>query len=80
MNESACTAYTRYVLDIGQSEDWLALQISLLPCLLGYGMIAKRLHQLQRTHPPATPNRYATWINNYIGEDYTQAVQKGCGW
>lgn len=75
----ACTAYSRYVLDIGQSEDWLALQISLLPCLLGYGMIARRLKEMQRTNPPKTPNRYVTWINNYIAADYTEAVKKGCG-
>lgn len=74
----ACTAYSRYVLDIGQSEDWLALQIALLPCLLGYGMIARRLKELQKTHPPKTPNRYVTWINNYVATDYTDAVKKGC--
>ncbi|KAI6814455.1 hypothetical protein KC340_g16361 [Hortaea werneckii] len=73
----ACTAYTRYVLDIGQSEDWLALQVALLPCLLGYGMIAQRLHEMQVTDPPKQPNRYLSWINNYIAEDYTQAVKKG---
>lgn len=74
----ACTAYSRYVLDIGQSEDWLALQIALLPCLLGYGMIARRLKELQKTNPPKTPNRYITWINNYVATDYTDAVKKGC--
>lgn len=42
----ACTAYSRYVLDVGQSEDWLALQIALLPCLLGYGMIGRRLKKV----------------------------------
>ncbi|KAK4570334.1 trifunctional hydroxymethylpyrimidine kinase/phosphomethylpyrimidine kinase/thiaminase [Recurvomyces mirabilis] len=73
----ACTAYTRYVLDIGQSEDWLALQLSLLPCLLGYGVIARRLHGLQSTDPPE-PNQYLTWINNYVAEDYTSAIEKGC--
>ncbi|KAI1310925.1 Rapamycin-insensitive companion of mTOR, N-term-domain-containing protein [Xylaria venustula] len=45
----ACTAYTRYVLDIGQSEDWLGLQVALAPCLLGYGAIAKQLHADPRT-------------------------------
>jgi len=67
------------VLDIGQSEDWFALQISLLPCLLGYGIIARRLHGLQTTNPPKEPNRYLTWINNYIGQDYSEAMEKGCG-
>lgn len=77
---TACTAYSRYVLDIGQSEDWLALQVSLLPCLLGYGLIAQRLSGLQRTDSSsAERNRYSTWINNYTAEDYTSAVEKGCG-
>ncbi|KAK3074358.1 trifunctional hydroxymethylpyrimidine kinase/phosphomethylpyrimidine kinase/thiaminase [Teratosphaeriaceae sp. CCFEE 6253] len=74
----ACTAYSRYVLDIGQSEDWLAMQISLLPCLLGYAVIARRLQELQSSLSLAEPNRYATWINNYVAEDYTAAVDKGC--
>lgn len=74
----ACTAYTRYVLDIGQSEDWLALQIALLPCLLGYGHIARRLYQQQTTNPPAQPNRYLKWIHNYVADDYVAAVAKGC--
>lgn len=75
----ACTAYSRYVLDIGQSEDWLALQISLLPCLLGYGMIAARLKAEQKANPPKQPNRYQTWIDNYVAEDYVAAVKTGRG-
>ncbi|TKA70061.1 hypothetical protein B0A55_06240 [Friedmanniomyces simplex] len=71
----ACTAYSRYILDIGQSEDWLALQVSLLPCLLGYSVIARRLQDLQPSLK--SPNRYTTWINNYVAEDYTAAVAKG---
>lgn len=75
----ACTAYSRYVLDIGQSEDWLALQIALLPCLLGYGVIARRLHVLQTESPPARPNRYLKWINNYLTEEYNEAVKESLG-
>lgn len=71
---TACTAYSRYVLDIGQSEDWFALQISLLPCMLGYGMIAHRLHGLQTTSPPKEPNQYLKWISNYTGHDYNTAM------
>ncbi|KAM0721554.1 hypothetical protein Q7P37_002479 [Cladosporium fusiforme] len=74
----ACTAYSRYILDVGQSQDWLALQIALLPCLLGYGMIGRRLKDLQTTNPPMQPNAYLTWINNYVAEDYTEAVKTGC--
>lgn len=75
----ACTAYSRYVLDIGQSEDWLALQIALLPCLLGYGMIAARLKAEQEGRTMGTANRYQTWIDNYVAEDYVRAVQTGRG-
>ncbi|KAI0145876.1 Phosphomethylpyrimidine kinase-domain-containing protein [Hypoxylon sp. NC0597] len=71
----ACTAYTRYVLDIGQSEDWLGLQVALAPCLLGYGAIAKQLHGDPRTKTEG--NTYWKWILNYVAEDYVQAVQTG---
>ncbi|KAK5287155.1 trifunctional hydroxymethylpyrimidine kinase/phosphomethylpyrimidine kinase/thiaminase [Cryomyces antarcticus] len=71
----ACTAYTRYVLDIGHSEDWLALQISMLPCLIGYGEIARRLHNDPNTEREG--NRYWQWILNYVADDYTEAVRVG---
>ncbi|EEH03973.1 phosphomethylpyrimidine kinase THI20 [Histoplasma capsulatum G186AR] len=71
----ACVAYSRYILDIGQSEDWLALQVALSPCLIGYGAIAKRLHCDENTAP--TGNRYWKWIENYVAEDYVKAVEAG---
>lgn len=67
----------RYVLDIGQSEDWLALQIAMAPCLLGYGEIAKRLFNDPKTKREG--NLYWKWIQNYVAEDYVQAVQLGSG-
>ncbi|KAK6610674.1 thiamine biosynthesis protein (thi-4) [Botrytis cinerea] len=73
--EIACTAYTRYVLDIGQSEDWLALQISMAPCLIGYGEIAKRLHADPKTKREG--NIYWKWIENYVADDFTEAVKVG---
>jgi hypothetical protein len=79
LTSSACTAYSRYVLDIGQSEDWLALQIALLPCLLGYSTIAQRLKALQPSIPASTANRYTKWIDNYVADDYSEAVRSGCG-
>jgi len=71
----ACTAYTRYVLDIGQSEDWLALQVALLPCLIGYGMIARRLFDDPSTVQEG--NIYWKWIETYVADDYTEAVING---
>ncbi|KAK9639530.1 trifunctional hydroxymethylpyrimidine kinase/phosphomethylpyrimidine kinase/thiaminase [Aspergillus fumigatus] len=71
----ACTAYSRYILDVGQSEDWLALQMALAPCLIGYGAIAKRLYTEKETLREG--NRYWRWIENYVAEDYTEAVRLG---
>ncbi|OIW34117.1 hypothetical protein CONLIGDRAFT_652470 [Coniochaeta ligniaria NRRL 30616] len=72
----ACTAYTRYVLDIGQSEDWVGLQIALAPCLLGYGDIARQLHSSPDARK-GEENRYWPWIENYVAEDYATAVKTG---
>lgn len=71
----ACTAYSRYILDVGQSDDWLALQMALAPCLLGYGAIARRLYTEKST--VRAGNRYWKWIENYVADDYTQAVAVG---
>lgn len=62
---------------MGQSEDWLALQMALAPCLIGYGAIARRLHSGERTLRDG--NQYWKWIENYVAEDYTEAVRLGSG-
>jgi thiaminase len=62
---------------VGQSEDWLALQMALAPCLIGYGAIAKRLYTEKETLREG--NRYWQWIENYVAEDYTEAVRLGSG-
>ncbi|KAK5994571.1 Putative hydroxymethylpyrimidine/phosphomethylpyrimidine kinase 2 [Cladobotryum mycophilum] len=71
----ACTAYTRYVLEVGQSEDWLALQMSLAPCLLGYGALAKMLEAHVDTVRDG--NVYWKWIESYAGAEYGEAVKIG---
>ena len=72
---AATTAYTRYVLDIGQSQDWLALQVALLPCLIGYGIIARRLHDDPQTVREGS--RYWEWIKQYVGQEYVDAMMRG---
>ena len=67
----------RYVLDVGQSEDWLALQIALLPCLIGYGIIARRLYD--DPHTVREGSKYWKWIDTYVAEDYLEAMQVGRG-
>ncbi|ERF69513.1 hypothetical protein EPUS_01842 [Endocarpon pusillum Z07020] len=71
----ACVAYSRYVLDVGQSQDWLALQMALAPCLLGYGAAAQRLHSSADSVKEGNP--YWKWIENYVADDYVEAVRKG---
>lgn len=51
--------------------------MALAPCLIGYGAIAKRLYSEEQTL--RTGNRYWKWIENYVAEDYTEAVQLGTG-
>ncbi|KAH6616302.1 Phosphomethylpyrimidine kinase-domain-containing protein [Boeremia exigua] len=72
--DQATTAYTRYVLDIGQSQDWLALQVALLPCLIGYGIIAKRLFDDAST---LREGKYWTWIQQYVDTPYVEAMARG---
>ena len=71
----ACVAYSRYVLDVGQSQDWMALQISLASCLLGYGIAATHLQK--KYYNQREGNRYWKWVENYVAEDYRTAVQVG---
>ncbi|EDU51508.1 multifunctional protein thiED [Pyrenophora tritici-repentis Pt-1C-BFP] len=75
--DQATTAYTRYVLDIGMSQDWLALQIALLPCLIGYGIIAKRLYEDPSS--VRVGSRYWIWIEQYVADEYRQAMMRGNG-
>jgi thiaminase len=67
----------RFVLDIGHSEDWFALQMAMLPCLVGYGAIAQRLFNDPNTVWEG--NKYAKWIKNYAADDFTEAVRLGRG-
>jgi thiaminase len=72
----ACTAYKRSVLDTG-SSDWLALQIVLAPCLIGYGVITKRL--IADSIPLREGNRYWKWIETDAAAAYSKAVEHGIG-
>lgn len=51
--------------------------MALAPCLIGYGAIAKRLYAEKETLREG--NRYWKWIENYVADDYTEAVQLGSG-
>jgi thiaminase (transcriptional activator TenA) len=58
-------AYTRYVLELGYSGDFLDLLSSLAPCVLGYGEIG-------HNNRNAKPNTfmYKKWIETYSSKEY----------
>ncbi|KAB1645292.1 TenA family protein [Gulosibacter chungangensis] len=61
----ATVAYTRYVLDAGQSGDLLDLHVTLAPCVIGYAEIGAALEpQLREGHP------YGEWIAEYASEAF----------
>lgn len=76
---AACTAYTRFLLDIGHSQDLLALQVALAPCTLGYGAVAKMLVDHPNTKKAHADNIYWAWIQNYVADDYVEAVRLASG-
>jgi len=51
------------------------LQVALAPCLIGYGQIAQRLHADPETKREG--NIYWKWIENYVAQDYVEAVEFG---
>ncbi len=59
------------------SQDWLALQVAMAPCLLGYGVIAEQLHANPQSRREG--NLYWPWIENYVAEDYVSAIKTGSG-
>ena len=69
----ACTAYSRYVLDVGMRGDVLGLFVALAPCLIGYGVVAGRLAQQAEKAGAAAATRGSD--DRFIGKA-TQAQNK----
>ncbi|KAI9894658.1 MAG: hypothetical protein M1814_002014 [Vezdaea aestivalis] len=67
-----CTAYTRYILDVGQTEDCLSLQVAISPCFIGYARIAEQLYNDPDTVKDG--NQYHKWILGYSNEDFKAVV------
>ncbi|WP_281648479.1 thiaminase II [Parendozoicomonas sp. Alg238-R29] len=65
-------AYTRLVLDAGQSGSLTDLYAALAPCSIGYGVIGKWLASHQDTVFEGNP--YREWIETYSGEEYQASV------
>lgn len=68
----ATVAYTRYVLDCGQSGDLLDLNVALAPCMIGYAEIGRRLAPALAARPD---HPYREWISEYSGQAFQQVAQ-----
>lgn len=71
--DTATTAYTRFVLDAGQAGDLLDLHIALAPCVIGYGEIGAALAAEGAARRAENP--YREWIEMYAGAEYQQVAR-----
>ena len=72
--ENANIAYTRYVLELGYSGDFLDLLSSLAPCVLGYGEIGLNC---QNSNPKTL--MYKKWIETYSSIEYQNVCENVSG-
>tara|TARA_B100001093_G_scaffold227574_1_gene218151 strand:+ start:1084 stop:1755 length:672 start_codon:yes stop_codon:yes gene_type:complete len=63
--ENENIAYTRYVLELGYSGDFLDLLSALAPCVLGYGEIGMNGKNFKIKTP-----MYQKWIDTYSSDEY----------
>ena len=54
------------------SEDWLALQMAMAPCAIGYAEIGRRLYDDAATKREGNP--YWKWIEMYAHADFADSV------
>ena len=72
--ENANIAYTRYVLELGYSGDFLDLLSALAPCVLGYGEIGLNC---QNSNPKTI--MYKKWIETYSSIEYQDVCKNVSG-
>lgn len=59
-------AYTRYMLGVGESGDYLDMLVALSACSVGYAYIGKEILQNLKQIPQNHP--YKEWIETYSGD------------
>lgn len=69
----ASIAYTRYMLSVASSGDYLDMLIALSSCAIGYGYIGRELYerlgeQALAKHP------YEAWIRTYAGAEFQAEI------
>lgn len=67
-----CTAYTRYLLDVAVTGDYLDLLVAIAPCYIGYGEMGKNIRDLPRIEN----NKYEEWILMYGDDEYLKACEE----
>ena len=72
--ENENIAYTRYVLELGYSGDFLDLLSALAPCVLGYGEIGLNC---QNSNPKTL--MYKKWIETYSSIEYQDVCKNVSG-
>ena len=77
---STTSAYARYILDIGTQGDILELYVAIAACLIGYGEVGLWLQkQVRLGEAKVEGNIYKRWMEDYGGEDFLGAVDRGIG-
>jgi len=77
---STTSAYARYILDIGTQGDILELYVAIAACLIGYGEVGLWLQkQVTLGEAKVEGNIYKRWMEDYGGEDFLGAVDRGIG-
>ena len=79
--ESAvCSSYARYIIDTGAQGDILELYVAIASCLIGYGEVGLWLQkQVACGRATMEGNVYKRWMEDYAGEDFIGAVNRGIG-
>lgn len=68
-------AYTRYMLSVGQSGDFLDMLVALSACAIGYGYIGAEIKQrLYKDELEKHP--YKEWILTYSGEVFQAEIKE----
>jgi hydroxymethylpyrimidine/phosphomethylpyrimidine kinase len=75
-----CSAYARYILDVGNSGDVMDLYMAVASCLIGYGEVGLWIKkQVDTGAMRLEGNPYRRWIETYCGEDFLKAINTGIG-
>lgn len=68
-------AYTRYMLSVGESGDFLDMLVALSACAIGYGYIGAEIYkrlgkEKLQNHP------YKEWILNYSSDEFQNEIKE----